>query len=536
MKKIYLAFFISAIFFSELSEAQHVQWMNSTPINYSMNPALPQQPISVSANKIFAARMTSFAFNFGVDNFGSAAIECYDISGWLMWSFPIGDSIVIKTITSDPGGNVIVGGEYMGTMNLGSTDSMANTSVALFNINLFLFSLDGAGNLTWKRNVTLSHPDAWEVSDLEIDNHGSCWYGLSYFDSVSIKKLDGNGNEVQSYLIEGTRSMNSFSFDPMGNLYAAGSSGSLTMTIGNTSANVPEPYMMFVTRIDAAGNCNWIKLAHDVTFQSPCIVATANGDAYLAGNLMDSTNFGNVTFHHPQWVYDIFLTKLDSTGNFFWGVQILPQQTITGDFYRGKNNFIDVDASGNVYMTGTLRGLVDWGNGIVSDVGQTTSTGMAIVSFDNAGLARWQLTGSSIGDITPYSIVVTGVDECFFGTGLVGEMTMDSVSTNQGNNFAFVVGNISASTGINNQDLSNNFVLYPNPANDKLSFGPLIPKGGTQAVSEISIYNSLGKKVNSDKPVSSAMNQLEINVSKLPDGIYFLSVGDLNKKFVIRHR
>jgi hypothetical protein len=535
MKKIYFALLVAALAFSGHMKAQDVQWLASSTINYTLNPSLTQQPACASANRIYAARMVDFALNYN-ELFGSFAIDCYDPSGALMWSFPVGDSVDVESISSDASGNVIVGGEYMSTMNLGASDSLANTNMGLYNVNLFLFSLDDAGNLNWKRNITLTHPDAWELSVVETDHLGNFWYGLSYFDSISIKRLDSNGSDVQSHLIEGTRSMKSFSFDPMGNLYVTGSSGSLTMNIKNTSVNVPEPYMMFVTRIDAAGNCNWIKLAHDVTFNSPHIVAANNGDAYLAGNLMDSTAFGTVIFHHPEWVYDIFLTRLDSSGNFSWGVQVPHQQTLTGDFYRGTNNFIDVDASGNVYMTGTIRGLVDWGNGVISDAGQIPSNGVSVVSFDASGIPRWQISGTGPGFITPYSILSPGIDECYFTSAAVGPLTMDSISTNPGNDLAFILGKISSSTAINEMDVKENLVLFPNPVDDKLYVGSLTPKGGMAADAEISIYNSLGENLFSDDFISTSTNHFEIEVSKFPEGIYFLSIGDVKKKFVVQHK
>lgn len=538
MKKIYFSFLISVLTFSNPAQAQDVLWMTSDTVTYNLNPFMPQQPACVSANHVFAARMTGFSLSYGQDIFGSMAIDCYDLSGSLMWSFPIGDSLMVEAIISDAAENVIVGGAYMETMHLGAADSMLNTGLGLFNVNLFLFSLDASGNLIWKRNVTLTHPVAQELSALGIDHQGSCWYGLNYFDSVTVKKLDPNGMDMQSHLINGTRSMNSFSFDPMGNLYITGSTGSVAMTIKNTTVSVPEPYMMFVTRIDAAGNCNWIKLAHDVTFQSPHIVAADNGDAYLAGNLMDSASFGTVVFDGPQWVSDIFLTKVDSSGYFHWGVEVPHQPVLTGDFERGKNNFIDVDAIGNVYMAGMLRGIVDWGNGVISDAGPIPSNGMSIISFDASGLARWQMTATATGFISPYSIITTSVDECYFSNGVTGEMIFDSVTTNQGNDYAFVLGKIGASTGVYDLGFTEDVVLYPNPADDKLEVrSQKLAQGkvaGLKGATEISIYNGVGEKVKS-LIRSSAMNELHIDVSRFPSGIYLLVAGEVTKKFVVQH-
>jgi hypothetical protein len=544
MKKIYLAFLVFAFAFSELTEAQQVQWMTSTTINYSMNPEMPSQPACASANKIFAARLAGSCINYGIDMFGAMAIDCHDPSGTLMWTFPIGDSVTVRSITSDQSGNVYVAGVYMETMRLGNSDSLVNTGFG-FTMNLFLFSLDGAGNLVWKRNVSLAYPDAQDISNIEVDPAGNCWYELSHFDSASIKRLDANGSEMQSYLINGIRTVSSFSFDAMGNMYLAGSTGlngPNLITVVNTSENIPDPYMMFLARIDASGNCSWIRLATDVTFQSPNIVATSNGDAYLSSELMMGMTFGSVTFDGAEWVYDIFIVKVDSTGNFHWGVEVPHQQTLTGDFRPGKNNFIDADTQGNVYLTGNLRGVVDWGNGVITDVGAVTSDGVSIISWDSSGIARWQMTGTSTTFATPYSLVVTGVDECYFANSSVGEFTIDQVSTNLGgNNYAFILGSISASTGINEADGNGELMVYPNPADQSLnviSYKTALPRGVAvglhETANQFSIYSVFGEKVK-DIAISSALNNYQIDVSKLSSGIYFLTSGDIKKKIVVQH-
>ena len=530
MKKIYYTFIIAVLLFSATAFAQHVQWLVSTANNYTLNPEMPSQPACGSSNRIYVARMAEYSLDYGVDIFGSMAVESFDPSGNLLWSYPLGDSILVTSITSDATGTLYVAGKYMETMRMGSSDSLVNTGFG-FTINLFLFSLDASGNLLWKRNVSIAHPDATEISAVGLDQLGSCWYDLMYFDSASIKRLDANGMDMQSHLITGIRTVSSFSFDPMGNLYITGSTGLVPITIGNFSLFAPEPYMMFVTRVDASGNCNWIKLIHDVTFQSPQIVALDNGDAYMAGTLMDSASFGQVVLQGVEWVYDIFLTKLDSTGNFSWGIEVPHQPTLTGDFDRGKNNFIDVDGAGNVYMCGTIRGIVDWGNGVISDAGSIPSSGISIISFDSSGVARWQISGASAGFISPYSMITTGIDECYFANSVVGPFIMDSDTTNQtGNNFAFVLGKIGFTTGIYQATASNDFIFFPNPVSDLLTVRQTFPGTSNEAI----IYDALGDKILSLYVSAVGMNSYQIDVEKLSPGIYFLSMGDVKKKFVVQ--
>jgi hypothetical protein len=529
MQKIYLFLFLLTTITFSSSSAQQMQWLTSTPVNYSFNPDALNQPAFVSGNKLFAARLEAFNITFGSDIMGTISIDCYDTSGTLNWSYSLGDSAVIKNMIADAAGNVYVSGLYMETLHIGGTDSLVNTGFG-FNTNMFMVSLDVSGNLRWKRNVTLSHADAFDVSSFAIDPMENCWYGIEYFDSVSIKRMDVNGNDVQSYVVLGTRTMGSFSFDSAGNIFLAGSSGSLTMTINPVTVNIPDPYMMFVARIDAAGNGSWIKPIHDVTFQSPQVVATVNGDAFMSGNLLQGASFGTVVLNGPQWVYDIFLVKVDSAGNFNWGVEVPQTVNITGDFQRGKNNFLDADASGNAYITGYIRGTVDWGNGVVSDAGGIPSDGMSVISFDGNGTARWQKTGKATGYISPHSLCVSATDECYFAASASGTATFDSLHTNAGGNLALVLGKISSQSvaGINDLKAAQSFTLYPNPADEQVS---LSARQLTGTNKEASIYNVLGEKVYTN----AVSGLLTIDCRLFPSGIYFIEQGNARSKFIVQH-
>ena len=61
--------------------------------------------------------------------------------------------------------------------------------------------------------------------------------------------------------------------------------------------------------------------------------------------------------------------------------------------------------------------------------------------------------------------------------------------------------------------------LYPNPARDRVVIE------GMEAV-EVKIYNTSGQMVKCVRGTN------EIDVSELPEGMYFITVGDMTKKFV----
>lgn len=84
--------------------------------------------------------------------------------------------------------------------------------------------------------------------------------------------------------------------------------------------------------------------------------------------------------------------------------------------------------------------------------------------------------------------------------------------------------------GINEESLSENFILYPNPASNYLNFAS--PKN---QVYDIKIYNTLGQIVIN---LSSSNNQ-KIDVSQLQEGLYTFVLsyknGSASKKLIINH-
>jgi parallel beta-helix repeat protein len=82
-------------------------------------------------------------------------------------------------------------------------------------------------------------------------------------------------------------------------------------------------------------------------------------------------------------------------------------------------------------------------------------------------------------------------------------------------------------SNLNTIEIKNNsFVLYPNPAKEYLT----VNFASTSSyLAEITIYNSLGQKVNTS--ISSIDNQsITINITDLSNGIYFLSISSNGKQ------
>ncbi|WP_052466941.1 T9SS type A sorting domain-containing protein [Psychroserpens damuponensis] len=126
-----------------------------------------------------------------------------------------------------------------------------------------------------------------------------------------------------------------------------------------------------------------------------------------------------------------------------------------------------------------------------------------------------------------YRVVATGPDGVVFVPGNWNFSGIDELEGGTNNATAstpFPIGTYSSTLSIDFID-SNNFIIYPNPATDKLTFA-----GNFNNVLDISVYNALGQVVLSNKITSGD----HVDVSQLNNGIYFIKDNNSNftRKFI----
>ena len=115
-------------------------------------------------------------------------------------------------------------------------------------------------------------------------------------------------------------------------------------------------------------------------------------------------------------------------------------------------------------------------------------------------------------------------------------------ASNQSGFYQVIVSNVYGCTvlsdpysyvGIESNDLDNTFIIYPNPAKDKIT---IINNGNLSVKTQISIFNVTGQQVLSE--IYNNQNQIEINVNSFSEGIYLLKIqtndGMVIKKLVIQ--
>src|SRR5688572_25482231 len=119
-------------------------------------------------------------------------------------------------------------------------------------------------------------------------------------------------------------------------------------------------YDIFVTKADAAGNFLWAKqMGGAGDDRGKSIVVNSSGNVVLTGFFYGTGDFdpGAATFNLiATGGQDIFIVMLNASGNFSWARQI-------GSTGVDAGNAIAIDASDNIYTTGSFDGGVDFDPG-----------------------------------------------------------------------------------------------------------------------------------------------------------------------------
>ena len=506
---------------SMTASAQQVDWLQSDPVNWTMNPGMPEHTLASAPGHLVAMRSVDVHVPGSLGVFGTVAMERRDpISGASLWNCIIGDSVSMAAATVDENGIAYFAGQFKeDQLEICDGTTLQYVGNAI-DENAFLIAWDlEADQLVWVKNLTAEVGGWHKVAALAIDPNGDVWYAMTDFFEGIIARVDANGGTQDVRVITECKTIGSISFDPWGGLYVSGATDNAGFSFAGSTPAVDDPYNMFVLRYTPDGSAGFVVFAEDITFQEPMVVATDDGHAYIAGNVFDATNWGGFPVNGADWGSAAFIAKLDSSGTFQWLVESDPPGgSINGDVEAARNSCIAIDEENNVYFTGTLRGQIDWGNGVVSDgmtIGVRTLT---VVAFDPNGVAQWARTSFPGGNVWAQTITALAEsDAVHFQAHVTNEFTMGAHTTNTGGSQAAVLGRISGlPTAIHPIDGPAEMFIWPNPISDLM----LIHMESNVAAD---LYNGSGQRIES-LWLKAGVNGISMNAHA--PGIYLLRLDD----------
>jgi hypothetical protein len=271
------------------------------------------------------------------------------------------------SISVDLNNNSYVTGFFEGTATFGTI--ILNT---FGGSDIFVAKLDPIGNWQWIIQVgDIAEDTGYGIT---VDQDGNSYITGSFSNTVTfgttiltsanstdifVGKIDTDGSWQWATQSIGSQSAIGFdiSRECDGDLYVTGTfTGSVTFgSLMPLNSNPPTSSEIFVAKLDQDGNWLWATQADgSESNQGKAIDSDCDGNSYVTGIFRNATTFGSVVLT-SMGNNDIFISKLDTNGNWIWTRQ-------AGGDMIDDGLSISVDCQDNVYVTGSFENTASFGN------------------------------------------------------------------------------------------------------------------------------------------------------------------------------
>lgn len=442
--------------------------------------------LDASGNIYSTGQFTGTAdFNPGTGVFnltgGGIFISKLDSSGNFIWAkaVPGGGGY---SIALDVAGNIYTSGYFSGTTDFDPGVGVSNAT-AKGGTDIFILKLNDSGNFLWAKTMGGGSSDiAWSIA---VDRTGS---GDVYTTGLFIDTVD---------------------FDP--------GTGIFNIISGGSSS-------VFISKLSSTGDFLWAKAIGGVSLDfsgglSVAVSRTGSGSIYTTGFFSGVDDFDpgagvfNLTALGSN---DIFVSKLDSSGNFIWAKQM-------GGINNDVGLVLALDASDNIYTSGFFEGVGDFAPG--AGFFNLTSAGdrdIFVSKLDSSGNFEWaQQIGGSLPDdgraiaLDAYGNVIVAGD---FYSPLIAFDTTILLNAAAGSSDILIAKlNAGLVTAVEESgSLSNNISFFPNPASTEVTVSFAKEVHGTMI-----LCNMMGEILEQIQITSSVY---KLNISNKPSGVYFITV------------
>jgi hypothetical protein len=305
-------------------------------------------------------------------------------------SFGDGKDQSARGIAADAQGNVVVVGQFVGTVNFGGA---AFTSVGPNFDDAFLVKLGPQGNHLWSKkfgdiNSQVPHGvavsaagDIAMVGDFQtnmtldgisIDSAGDTDAFVAVFDSAGTAKWAKAFGDVAA------QSAHAVSFDATGNVLLTGDTTG-GIDFGQGALPLAGTQDAWAAKLSAAGTVTWGKLYGVSKSSGEGIGADAMGNVFLAGDHEGKIDFGGGALDNG-FGPNVYVAKLDPLGKQIWSHTY-------GDGQSQHAKALSVDGKGHAIVAGTFSGAIDFGKGKLPSGGGVDGF---VAKLDTQGCGTWQ--------------------------------------------------------------------------------------------------------------------------------------------------
>lgn len=355
--------------------------------------------------------ITLSAYNDSKDIFVAKADS---LGNWL-WAVRAGGENTDRGegIHLDGAGNLYITGHFRYTADFGSNILTSNNTG-----DCFIAKLSSTGSWLWAKQTTGSTGNGWDIC---TDSSGNCYVaGLFYngFLTVGSTSLPCNGNNdifvakagpsgdwLWAVGVGGANadSPSGICLGGDGNLVISGAFYSPSLTFGATTLTNAGNDDIFIAKLDTSGNWVWaVSAAGAGRGCANEIIPDAAGNYYATGFFIGSSTFGATTLTSAG-EDDAWVAKLDAQGSWVWA-------TRAGGTLDDCGNSIARDSAGNLYLAGYFMGVTYYGV-------QTFSAGSdydaVVARLDPNGNWTGANSGGGLGSDWGAAIAVDPAGRCF---------------------------------------------------------------------------------------------------------------------------
>jgi len=393
-----------------------------------------------------------------------------DSSGNLVWAKSVGSYGNLDRshgIAVDSSGNVHVAGRFRAIHNWSDFDPGDDTVPLPYAgenssngaNNMFILKLDSSGNYVWAKSMggTDETPNAnLRANAVAVDSSGNVYttgdFGSWHVDldpgagtekfstngnqDVFVLKLDSSGNYVWAETFgsaTGHRGdeANLLTLDSSGNIHVSGKfvgpvdfdpgAGTAELTpagVGSERADGD----VFVLKLDPSGSYVWAKGLGGSSYDAPkAMVVDSSGNVHIAGAFQETADFdpnAGTEELTSAGGNDVFVSKLDSSGNYVWAKSISSANSISAPS-------MGIDSSGNVYAVGM------WGAGVTIDF--DPGVGTVNLTNETSDSLVWLAKLDSSGNLAPggttnpgFTLSTTSVSVAESGTTATFSVVLDA--------------------------------------------------------------------------------------------------------------
>jgi hypothetical protein len=408
-------------------------------------------------------------------------IQKIDATGKFIWAKRIGgiSSDYGYSIDVDGSGNVFATGFFEGIVDFDPGNGVYNLSSA-GEADAFILKLNTLGDFIWAGQIGGSNYD----------------YGMSI-------KVDSKGNSFISGSFGGGLSMEggSADFSPGEGVYSLTSKGGSDI---------------FLLKLDVAGNFVWVKQIGGTFFDtSRSLFLDNQNNIYLSGDFEGTVDFNpsTDTFNIVSFgEKDIFVQKLDATGNLIW------TKRIGGSSYDAEP-YISGDNSGSIYITANFKETADFDPNY--NTFNLTSAGESDIFVQR--MKPCMSTYSEITETANNQYSLNGI--IYTNTGTFIQTISNSVGCDSIIKLYLTIEN--TQSVITKNDLGLNIHYYPNPSQGYVNI-ELTEKHDKVT---ISVLNSIGQEVSRSN--FESMNSICLKMPNSP-GLYFLRINTVKNVAVFK--